>query len=94
MPLYVDEKMQLHIYVDLAKPHIRDQVEKLNAIAIPERNCPKSAPNDSFGPNKRKQGTRQKPDSLSDSKWCRRGDSNPHGFPHHPLKPSASYCSL
>ena len=18
--------------------------------------------------------------------WCRRGDSNPHGFPHHPLK--------
>ena len=20
------------------------------------------------------------------SLWCRRGDSNPHGFPHHPLK--------
>ena len=26
------------------------------------------------------------PDSLLDSVWCRRGDSNPHGFPHHPLK--------
>src|SRR3990172_806865 len=21
-----------------------------------------------------------------DVSWCRRGDSNPHGFPHHPLK--------
>jgi hypothetical protein len=25
------------------------------------------------------------PKSLSLFTWCRRGDSNPHGFPHHPL---------
>ncbi len=26
------------------------------------------------------------PKSLLLLAWCRRGDSNPHGFPHHPLK--------
>ena len=26
------------------------------------------------------------PDSFLLLKWCRRGDSNPHGFPHHSLK--------
>jgi len=34
------------IYVDMAKPHIRDQVDKLNAIVIPEEERPKSAPTD------------------------------------------------
>jgi len=27
-----------------------------------------------------------KPKSLSELRWCRRRDLNPHGFPHHPLK--------
>ena len=35
---------------------------------------------------KRKRNSGAKPKSLSLFKWCRRGDSNPHGFPHHPLK--------
>jgi hypothetical protein len=29
-----------------------------------------------------------KPNSLLELRWCRRGDSNPHGFPHHPLNRS------
>ena len=33
---------------------------------------------------KREPGTR--PNSLCVLRWCRRGDSNPHGSPHHPLK--------
>ena len=74
------------IYVDMSNPHIRDQVDKLNGIVIPEEKRPKSAPNDISVEKRRKKGTRNKPDSLSDSEWCRRRDLNPHGFPHHPLK--------
>ena len=36
------------IYVDMSNPHIRDQVDKLNGIVIPEEKRPKSAPNDNF----------------------------------------------
>jgi len=74
------------IYVDMSNPHIRDQVDKLNGIVIPEERRPKSAPNDISVKKRQKKGTRKKPDSLSDSEWCRRRDLNPHGFPHHPLK--------
>jgi integrase len=74
------------IYISLVRPHIREQVEKLNGIAIPEEKCPKSAPNVIFVGNKLKKGIRKKSDSPLGSSWCRRGDSNPHGFPHHPLK--------
>jgi integrase len=74
------------IYVDMSNPHIRDQVDKLNGIVIPGEKRPKSAPNDIPVEKKQKKGTRKKPDSLSDSEWCRRRDLNPHGFPHHPLK--------
>ena len=28
------------------------------------------------------------------SPWCRRGDSNPHGFPHHPLKKPLPHKAL
>jgi hypothetical protein len=63
------------IYVDMSNPHIRDLVEKLNGIVIPVEKCPKSAPNDKYGSQKRKKGTRIIPDSLSVSRWCRRGDS-------------------
>ena len=74
------------LYVDMSNPHIRDQVEKLNGIVIPEEKRPKSAPNDISVEKRQEKGTRKKPDSLSDSEWCRRRDLNPHGFPHHPLK--------
>jgi hypothetical protein len=74
------------IYIDMAKPPIRDQVEKLNGIVIPEEKRPKSAPNDNSVGERQKKGTRKKPDSLFDSSWCRRRDLNPHGSPHHPLK--------
>jgi len=73
------------IYAHLTQEHVRAQMEKLNAIPLSEI-CPKSAPNDIFVEKKQKKGTRQKPDSLLDSSWCRRRDLNPHGFPHHPLK--------
>src|SRR3972149_9723469 len=33
-----------------------------------------------------KKGSGGRPKSLLLLPWCRRGDSNPHGFPHHPLK--------
>ena len=29
-----------------------------------------------------------------DVSWCQRGDSNPHGFPHHPLKQPYPYKTL
>ena len=74
------------IYVDMSNPHIRDQVDKLNGIVIPEEKRPKSAPNAISVEKRQKKGTRKKPDSLSESSWCRRRDLNPHGFPHHPLK--------
>jgi len=74
------------IYVDMSNPHIRDQVNKLNGIAIPEEKRPKSAPNDNSVKERQKKGTRKKPDSLFLLRWCRRRDLNPHGFPHHPLK--------
>jgi hypothetical protein len=34
----------------------------------------------------RKRDSGGKPKSLCVLRWCRRGDSNPHGFPHHPLE--------
>ena len=34
----------------------------------------------------RKRGLRKRPESPLVSRWCRRRDLNPHGFPHHPLK--------
>src|SRR3990172_6363110 len=46
----------------------------------------KSAPNHKIERGKRIKGIRKNPNSLSGLTWCRRGDSNPHGFPHHPLK--------
>ena len=73
------------IYAHLTQGHVRTQMEKLNAIPLPEI-CPKSAPNDNSAEGIQKKGTRQKPDSLLDSSWCRRRDLNPHGSPHHPLK--------
>src|SRR4030065_1048289 len=33
-----------------------------------------------------KRDSGEKPKSLLLLRWCRRGDSNPHGSPHHPLK--------
>jgi len=69
------------IYAHLTQDHIKSKKDKLDGVSVPAI-CPKSAQN----PRKVKKGTRQKPDSLSDSKWCRRRDLNPHGSPHHPLK--------
>jgi hypothetical protein len=76
-------------------PGSREQVEKLNAIPIPKAISPKFAPNDNFERKRRKRGTRKKPDSPVVSIWCRRGDSNPHGFPHHTTKlPCHATCFL
>ena len=68
------------IYTHLTQGHVRTQMEKLNAIPLPEI-CPKSAPKDISVEERQKKGTRMKPDSLSDSEWCRMRDLNPHGFP-------------
>jgi integrase len=80
------------IYAHLTQEHVRAQMEKLNVIPIPKI-CPKSAPNNNSERIKRERGTRKKSDSPVVSIWCRRGDSNPHGFPHHPLKMACLPCS-
>jgi hypothetical protein len=68
----------------LRRTSIFYQVEKLDTILPPETDEPQISHSGRFH-EKRDFG--QKPKSLLDPKWCRRGDSNPHGFPHHPLKP-------
>jgi hypothetical protein len=51
------------IYAHLTQGHVRTQMERLNAIPLPEI-CPKSAPNDNSETKEQKKGTRKKPDSL------------------------------
>jgi hypothetical protein len=36
----------------------------------------------------------ERPRISTGAEWCRRGDSNPHGSPHHPLKPRPTYEPL